>query len=186
MGVWNHGERSNWGGLVWRLRLRYNEANIWNLESALDLVEGVDVLLCCGDLCAPFSLKQMQDSFPGPIQVVLGNNDGDPLLLAQVACQREEVHLDQPLVELELDGRKIAVAHYPQIGRALAASGQYDAVFSGHTHRPRTQRLGGTLWANPGEVMGRVGEPSVGVGYWRGYPAGICFGCLHRHHRPTG
>jgi putative phosphoesterase len=137
--------------------------NIWNLEGALGLLAGVDVILCCGDLCAPFSLKQIQDSFPGPIHAVLGNNDGDPLLLAQIASQREGVHLYQPLVELELGSRKIAVAHYPRIGRALAASGQYDAVFSGHTHRPRTQWLGGTLWANPGEVMGRFGEPSFGV-----------------------
>jgi putative phosphoesterase len=137
--------------------------NIWNLESALDQLKGVNILLCCGDLCAPFSLKQIQDSFPGPIHVVLGNNDGDPLLLAQIASQREEVHLHQPLVELELDSRRIAVAHYPQIGRALASSGHYDAVFSGHTHRPRIQQLGGTLWANPGEVMGRFGEPTFGV-----------------------
>jgi len=137
--------------------------NIWNLERALDRLEGVEVLLCCGDLCAPFSLKQIQDSFSGPVHTVLGNNDGDPLLLAQVASQREEVYLYQPLVELKLNGRKIAVAHYPQIGRALAASRHYDVVFSGHTHRPQTQQLGGTLWANPGEVMGRFGEPSFGV-----------------------
>ena len=137
--------------------------NIWNLESALDRLEGMEVLLCCGDLCAPFSLKQMQDAFPGPIHVVLGNNDGDPLLLAQVASQREDVHLYQPLAEMELDGRKIAIAHYPQIGQALAASQHVDAVFSGHTHRPKVQRIGHTLWANPGEVMGRFGEPSFGV-----------------------
>jgi putative phosphoesterase len=137
--------------------------NIWNLERALARLEGTDVLLCCGDLCAPFSLKQIQDAFPGPIHVVLGNNDGDPLLLAQIASQRQGVTLYQPLVELELDGKKIAVAHYPQIGRALAGSGQYDAVFSGHTHRSRMQQLSATLWANPGEVMGRFGEPSFGV-----------------------
>jgi len=137
--------------------------HIWNLERALDRLGGMDILLCCGDLCAPFSLKQMQDAFSGSVHVVLGNNDGDPLLLAQIASQREEVHLYQPLVELELDGRSIAVAHYPEIGRALAASRQYDAVFSGHTHRPDRQQLGRTLWANPGEVMGRFGEPSFGV-----------------------
>lgn len=137
--------------------------NIWNLERALDQLEGVEVLLCCGDLCAPFSLKQIQDSFSGPVHTVLGNNDGDPLLLTQVASQREGVYLYQPLIELELDGKKIAVAHYPQIGQALAASRQYDAVFSGHTHRPQAQRVGETLWADPGEVMGRFGKPSFGV-----------------------
>jgi len=137
--------------------------NIWNLEKALKRLAGVEVLLCCGDFCAPFSLKQIQDCFPGPVYAVLGNNDGDPLLLAEVASQREEVYLYQPLAEVELDGRRIAVAHYPQIGQALAASGQYDAVFSGHTHRPQTGQVSGTLWANPGEVMGRFGEPGFGI-----------------------
>ena len=137
--------------------------NIWNLEIALDLLDGTDVLVCCGDLCAPFSLAQMQDSFLGPIHVVLGNNDGDPLLLAEIAAQRNNVHLYQASVELELGSRKIAAAHYPEIGRALAAAGQYDAVFSGHTHRPGTQHVGATLWANPGEVMGRFGKPSIGL-----------------------
>ncbi|MEA3346261.1 MAG: metallophosphoesterase [Chloroflexota bacterium] len=137
--------------------------NTQNLERALNRLEGVEVLLCCGDLCAPFSLKQIQDSFPGPIHVVLGNNDGDPLFLAQTASQREGVHLYQPLVELELGGRKIAVTHYPQIGRALAASGQYDAVFSGHTHYSKVQQVGDTLWANPGEVLGHFEEPGFGI-----------------------
>lgn len=137
--------------------------NIWNLQKALGQLEGVEALLYCGDFCAPFSLKQIQDSFPGPVHAVLGNNDGDPLLLAQVASQRKQVYLYQPLAEVELDGRKIAVAHYPQIGQALAASGQYDAVFSGHTHRPRIKQVNGRLWANPGEVMGRFGEPGFGI-----------------------
>jgi putative phosphoesterase len=137
--------------------------NIWNLEIALDLLDGTDILLCCGDLCAPFSLAQMQDSFLGPIHVVLGNNDGDPLLLSQIAAQRDEVHLYQTLFELRLGTRKIACTHYPEMGRALAAGGQYDAVFSGHTHRRKSQHVGTTLWANPGEVMGRFGKPSVGV-----------------------
>jgi len=137
--------------------------NIWNLEKALDQLEGVSVLLCCGDLCAPFSLKQIQEAFPGPIHVVLGNNDGDPLLLAHIASQRGGVYLYQPLAELELGDRKIAITHYPRIGRALVASGQYDAVFNGHTHRPQTQWIGKTLWVNPGEIMGRFGEPSFGI-----------------------
>jgi putative phosphoesterase len=137
--------------------------NIWNLERALSQLAGVDMLLCCGDLCAPFSLKQLQDDFPGPVHVVLGNNDGDPLLLAQIAAQRDEVHLHQVLAEMELNGKRVAMAHYGHVGQALAASGQYDVVFSGHTHRQQSRQLGRTLWVNPGEVMGRFGEPSFGL-----------------------
>jgi hypothetical protein len=36
-------------------------------------------------------------------------------------------------------------------------------VFSGHDHKKYIQESNRTLWANPGEVMGRFGEPSYGI-----------------------
>ncbi|MEM0897623.1 MAG: metallophosphoesterase family protein, partial [Verrucomicrobiota bacterium] len=45
----------------------------------------------------------------------------------------------------------------------LAESGAYDAVFSGHDHQRYFHQIGETLWANPGEIMGRFGTPSIGI-----------------------
>ena len=65
--------------------------------------------------------------------------------------------------ELEAGGRKIALNHYPDIARRVAESNAYDAVFSGHDHRRYIHQTGRTVWANPGEVMGRYGVVSFGV-----------------------
>ncbi|MEA3459684.1 MAG: metallophosphoesterase family protein, partial [Chloroflexota bacterium] len=117
----------------------------------------------CGDFCAPFTLKMMAEGFSGEIHCVLGNNDGDVLLLSRVAREAGNVFLYPVLGEVLLGGRRIAFTHYPEIGDSLAASGKYDAVFNGHTHRRRKEIRGRTLLVNPGEVMGLFGQPSYGL-----------------------
>jgi len=134
-----------------------------NLQQALAQVGQAEALLFCGDFCAPFTLKMLAKGFHGLIHAIFGNNDGDAYLLLQVARQAGNVTFHKPIAQLELGGKRIAVAHYPEIGEALARSGQYDAVFSGHNHIAHSQTLGATLWGNPGEVMGRLGKPSFGL-----------------------
>ena len=139
--------------------------NIWNLDRALADIRGrkAEALLFLGDFCAPFTLAQMAEGFAGPVHVVFGNNDGDPLLLATVARKYAHVTLHGQLAELDLGGRRVALNHYPQIATRLAESGAYAAVFSGHDHKGMKKTMGKTLWANPGEVMGRFGAPSYGI-----------------------
>lgn len=139
--------------------------NIWNLERALSDINAraIDALLFLGDFCAPFTLKQIGDGFAGPIHAVFGNNDGDPFLLSTIAAGFDHVGLYPQLAELELGGRFVALNHYPEIARRLAQSGAYDAVFSGHDHTRNIERVGETLWANPGEIMGRFGDASYGI-----------------------
>lgn len=139
--------------------------NIWNLETALSQIEarGAQTLLFLGDFCAPFTLKQLAEGFDGPIHAIFGNNDGDEFLLSQVASGFDHVTLHGQFAELELGGSKIALNHYPEISRRLAESAAYDAVFSGHNHTRQLEMVGNSLWANPGEIMGRFGEPSWGI-----------------------
>ncbi len=134
--------------------------NVWNLEKALKKLGDAEMLIFLGDFCAPFSLKQIADAFPGAIHCVPGNNDGDMFLLMKIASAAGNVTFYNPVGTLEAGGRKIAFAHYPEIAEGLAATGKYDAVFSGHTHVFMEERIGETLWVNPGEIMGRFGEPS--------------------------
>jgi predicted phosphodiesterase len=67
------------------------------------------------------------------------------------------------MAELELAGKRIAVTHYPDFAKGLAATGKYDAVFHGHTHDKYKDKMGSTLICNPGEIMGRKGKPSFAV-----------------------
>ncbi len=132
--------------------------NIWALEKALPLMNEANVLIFCGDFCAPFTLTQLARGFEGPIHAVLGNNDGDQRLLLQMAEQAGNTELHGQLAELEIGGLKIGVNHYPEIARGLAQSGRYDVVCYGHDHIAHKERLGETLLLNPGEIMGRFGQ----------------------------
>lgn len=139
--------------------------NIWNLERALKLVDThkTDALLFLGDFCAPFTLAQIASAFDGPIHAVFGNNDGDPFLLGKIASGFPHVALHGQFADLTLGERRIALNHYPEIAEPIARSGIYDTVFSGHDHKQYVHTFDETIWANPGEVMGRFGEPSIGV-----------------------
>ncbi len=132
--------------------------NIWKLESALPGMNQTNALLFCGDFCAPFTLTQLARGFEGPVHAVLGNNDGDQRLLLQMAEQAGNIELHGQFVELEMGGLKIAVNHYPEIARGLAAGGSYDVVCYGHDHTLHEERVGETLLLNPGEIMGRFGR----------------------------
>jgi hypothetical protein len=139
--------------------------NIWKLETVLQSINesGAKVLTFCGDFCAPFTLKQIADGFSGPVHAVFGNNDGDKWLLSQIAAGADHVTLHGELAELTLDGRRIAVNHYPHIALRLAASGHYDAVFFGHSHERHLAQINDTLLLNPGEVMGRFGPATFAL-----------------------
>ncbi|MCB0416582.1 MAG: metallophosphoesterase family protein [Bdellovibrionales bacterium] len=139
-----------------------------HLAAVLTDVAGCECerLFFLGDFCAPFSLAALAEGFAGPIDAVFGNNDGDVFLLCRIASKHPHVTLHQPLAELEVAGKKVALQHYPEIARRLAESGAYDAVFSGHDHQRYVHRLNEgdrVLWANPGEIMGRFGPPSWGL-----------------------
>ena len=123
-----------------------------------------DRLFFLGDICSPFTLQALAEGFHGPINAVLGNNDGDPLVLARVEAQFENLHLHGDFAELAIDGSKYALTHSPNVARAIALSGLYNAVFYGHTHVAENSQLkNGTLLANPGEIMGRYGKVSCGI-----------------------
>ena len=133
---------------------------IWKLSEVLERLDGMDALIFCGDFCAPFTLADITAGFPGPIHAVFGNNDGDKLLLSRVAAQSDSVTLHGEYALLEMDGRRIAVTHYPELARGLAHSGLYDLVCYGHDHTRNVERIGDALLISPGEVMGRFGVSS--------------------------
>ncbi|MGI8602155.1 MAG: metallophosphoesterase family protein [Verrucomicrobiales bacterium] len=136
-----------------------------HLQSALSDIKrrSCERLFFLGDFCAPFSLEALASGFAGPIDSVFGNNDGDVFLLHRTAARHPHVTLHHPVAELEIAGRRILLNHYPEISRRLARAGDVDAVFSGHDHQRYIEHFGATLWANPGEIMGRFGVVSYGV-----------------------
>lgn len=131
--------------------------NVWTLQAALQWLREVDALIFCGDFCSPFIMERLATGFHGPIHCVFGNNDGDLFRITTTAARFAHVKLWGAFADLPaelMEGKRIAVTHYPEIAHAVAASGIYDLVCYGHTHKLERGRVGRTLTINPGELMG--------------------------------
>lgn len=138
--------------------------NLGNLEAALEVFRGRDIetLLFLGDFCSPIPSRVL-GAYSGVVHCVFGNGDGDRFAIRGAADADSALRLHGEWAELELGGRALAMTHYPFYARALARTGDYDAVFSGHTHERHVEPIGDTLWANPGEVLGWKGSASVAI-----------------------
>ncbi len=133
--------------------------HIWRLDLALTLMLDADRIIHCGDLCSPFVIKHIGEAARGrPVDVVWGNNDGDPRLICKVASSYRNITLHGQFAELRIDDLVVAVNHYPEIAEPLAASGKFDLVCYGHNHTAHESRVGKCILLNPGELMGMKGK----------------------------
>ncbi len=124
-----------------------------NTKKALELFRsrGVDVVIHCGDIVAPFCMDLLNKSDLEWIGV-LGNNDGE----VEILIKRAEGRLSKEPKELELEGKKILIKHYHHFVEEIAKSGRYHLILYGHTHQPKIARFGDCLVVNPGECCGWV------------------------------
>lgn len=134
--------------------------NNWtNFKKAIDWIkkEKIQLILHCGDINSREIINDAQKLFNGEIKYVKGNAD---------------YGLEIPdKMEIELENKKIAFAHFPSEAKKMAqsqnpstGSGQrYDVVFYGHTHRPWEEKIGDCRFINPGELAGQFYKPSFAV-----------------------
>ncbi len=126
--------------------------------------EGVDAVVHAGDWVAPFTVRKFE-SFSGRLFGAIGNNDGEIMGLSR-AFREMDALVKGELTEFELDGERAAVIHgtYPTLVGALARSGIFPFVITGHSHRASVERVGEVLLVNPGEACGYLyGRPTVGI-----------------------
>ncbi len=119
------------------------------IEKAVDLLnaENVSHVIHAGDLTSPFTFE-LFSGLRCKLTGIFGNNDGDRLLLREKSGGNL---FPQPLI-MPFDGKRTVVVHEPDLVNALADSGHYDLVIYGHTHRPDTRKMKGTLIVNPGKL----------------------------------
>lgn len=138
--------------------------NMQNLKAALSEADkqGISAIIFLGDFCAPPIFREIAKRNI-LLYFVFGNVDGEQMQIAKEAAKMQHVAFERDLLEITLENRKIAICHKPEFAEGLAATGKYDAVFYGHTHEARVEKVGKTLLANPGEVHGSRGRPSLGI-----------------------
>ncbi|MEX2033388.1 MAG: YfcE family phosphodiesterase [Candidatus Colwellbacteria bacterium] len=142
--------------------------NFYNLEQAIKLVKerNITTVFHLGDFCAPGAVRTMTAHKDLKWICVWGNNEGAK---AQIVLeQKNNPNFDvanESFRELEIEGKKIFLVHFPELARHAALTGEYQAVFYGHDHQKKVEKLeNGTLLANPGELAGfATGQPSFGI-----------------------
>lgn len=123
---------------------------------------GVNMVLHCGDYCAPFALQPFIDAHM-TLAGVFGRNDGDREGLIAMAQRAMGAELFEGPHSLEIGGTRILVVN--DIGDVQARSiDAHGIVVHGCTHRQEMKTRGDTLLVNPGEGCGWVyGTPGGAV-----------------------
>ena len=121
---------------------------------ALAALAGADVILHAGDIGAPEVLERLRAI--APVVAVRGNNDHGAW--ADALPETEAV---------QIDGASIYLLHdVNDLGLDAKAAG-FAAVICGHSHQPRSERVGGVLFFNPGSAGPRRFKLPIAVGKLR-------------------
>ena len=123
---------------------------------------GVDMVLHCGDYCAPFALQPFQE-LNLPMLGVFGRNDGDHEGLQTSAGLGVGIELYESPHSLELGGAQVMLVHdLADVNPRSIDS--HRIVVHGFTHREEMKERGDTLIVNPGESCGWInGAPSYAM-----------------------
>ncbi|HCC59900.1 MAG: hypothetical protein A2402_00725 [Candidatus Staskawiczbacteria bacterium RIFOXYC1_FULL_37_43] len=162
--------------------------NVANFKKVVDWLnkENIQLILHCGDIGNPESLKESLADFKGEFFGVFGNMDKDFKILLEEYNKIPGVEINEDVFEKEIDKKRIAFTHFPDMAKKLAQSGKFDVVFYGHTHRPWLARIatrsvasgeekilvhpkpngeGGSecRMINPGELAGQFHKPTFAI-----------------------
>ncbi len=131
------------------------------LRKAVNLIreKSCEVIIHCGDFTSPDMLYEFSE-FSGKVYGVFGNIDRDTLYMKKIAdSEVQNIILMGSEGEINIENKKIAFTHYPEIANSLARTDLYDLIFYGHTHRHKINRVNEkTYLINPGDISGRYGK----------------------------
>ena len=139
--------------------------NVANFKKMIQWLnkENIKTILHCGDIGNLESLQESLEDYKGEFLGVFGNMDKSFEIEIDEYNKIPNVKINEDVFEPEIDGRKIAITHFPDIAKKLSQSGKYDLVFYGHTHKPWDEKIGSTHMINPGELAGQFYKPSFAV-----------------------
>ncbi|MBT3356235.1 metallophosphoesterase [bacterium] len=139
--------------------------NVEGFKKAISIFneQKVEIVLHCGDWSSLFMLDYCEKLNCNIISA-FGNIDRAFSKLA--SDPGGKVSFEGQCVEKNLAGRSLAIYHgvSKPLLESLIDSGEYDAVFSGHTHIALIREVKNTLHVNPGSAGSpKKNSPSVAV-----------------------
>jgi putative phosphoesterase len=136
-----------------------------NLKKVLDYCKknSIQKIICCGDLASQETLDFLCDNFSEEIFYTFGNMDNEQLRNFQYVDQYKNANLFESSGEADIDDKKVAFVHFPDVAKKLCGSGKYDFVFYGHTHKPWTEQTENCTILNPGNTAGEIYPPTFAV-----------------------
>lgn len=127
--------------------------NVWNIQKAVRYFnrQKLDVMIHCGDIVAPATVKFFYGIKARKIIFVKGNCDGD---IGHIKEFVEKLHgkFSEHGTELRIGEKLIGIYHGDNEEKleGMINSKRYDYVMHGHTHEKRDEMIGNTRVINPG------------------------------------
>lgn len=141
--------------------------NLTNLKKVIFWLkkEKIEILLHCGDIASYTTIKKILENYSGKVYLVMGNMDEDYFLSEKMKLiqNSSQFKIYKEFGEIEVDNKKIAFTHFPDIAKELAKSQKYDIVFYGHTHKPWEEKIGKTKLVNPGNLAGLIFKATFAI-----------------------
>jgi putative phosphoesterase len=138
--------------------------NFHNLILALEDIKKAEAefIICLGDLMNAGIAKilAIQDV---PVYMIWGNNDGEKVDIVNASkVKGSNLTVGNNVYDfLKLDGKKLFITHYDDLSKPMALSGQYDAIFYGHNHLEKIEKINETYVVNPGELCAQKTNKST-------------------------
>jgi putative phosphoesterase len=113
--------------------------------------EGVEKVICCGDVTNGETLEALAKGFSGQIFLVRGNAD---LYEEEALLAYDNVVDGGRKAIFDISGKKVGVCHEPFLIKEVLALGRPDIIFYGHTHKPWLEDKDEAALINPGALSG--------------------------------
>ncbi len=113
-----------------------------------------ELLLHCGDVCRPSTLKKALEGFSGQFKVCLGNADEGFFWEEKKRENDWEGKIFNDWSSEKVGEVEFAFTHFKKRAKRLAREKNFDFIFYGHTHKPWKEKFKGSVLVNPGNVAG--------------------------------
>jgi putative phosphoesterase len=138
------------------------------------VANNVSLVIHCGDWKSVAAMEHFAgqaEKYELPVRGVLGNNDvAINEFQAFVESSAFDFQVTEGVFEIQIGDRTMAIYHGHHVPtlRKVRADESYNALFLGHTHKPKIENTGSTIIVNPGSTAfsiprSKLWQPTVAL-----------------------